>query len=179
MPEVANLILTGARTIRMLTEKGLSGVSSEIAARKPTFKDGGSSTVVDCCHAVFHLGHLAVYPAMLVERLGFDASSIKVSEEWKTQFQQGAICHDDPRNEIYPSLAVVSEKFFKVMDFTFEKVALVPDKEFFQPITDENLKGMFPTVGAMANFLLNDHVAYHAGQMSTWRRCMGLPSLGI
>ena len=35
---------------------------------------------------------------------------------------------------------------------------------------------MFPTVGAAINFYLTGHVMMHAGQISAWRRCMGMPA---
>ena len=39
-------------------------------------------------------------------------------------------------------------------------------------------KEMFPTVGGAVAFLLGGHVAMHLGQVSTWRRVMGLGSVG-
>ena len=38
------------------------------------------------------------------------------------------------------------------------------------------MKEMFPTVGVAVNFLVNNHVMMHLGQISTWRRLMGLGS---
>jgi hypothetical protein len=35
---------------------------------------------------------------------------------------------------------------------------------------------MFPTIGGAVNFLLVGHVQMHLGQVSTWRRVMGLGS---
>jgi hypothetical protein len=42
---------------------------------------------------------------------------------------------------------------------------------------DESRRERFPTVGAATNFLLNDHLMFHAGQVSAWRRAVGLGSV--
>ena len=34
---------------------------------------------------------------------------------------------------------------------------------------------LFPTIGAVVAFYLAGHVLNHLGQLSTWRRCIGLP----
>jgi hypothetical protein len=34
----------------------------------------------------------------------------------------------------------------------------------------------WPCIGAAFNFLLSGHVMVHMGQVSAWRRCMGLPA---
>jgi hypothetical protein len=34
---------------------------------------------------------------------------------------------------------------------------------------------MFPTLGAVVAFYLGGHVMNHLGQLSAWRRCLGLP----
>ena len=38
----------------------------------------------------------------------------------------------------------------------------------------EGLRSRCATVGEVANFMLVMHTSFHLGQMSTWRRCMGL-----
>ena len=35
----------------------------------------------------------------------------------------------------------------------------------------------FPTLGSALSFMMNNHVMMHAGQVSTWRRAIGLGSL--
>lgn len=41
----------------------------------------------------------------------------------------------------------------------------------------ERMRGMFPTVGTMLAGLMTGHYTNHLGQLSAWRRAMGLPSL--
>jgi hypothetical protein len=38
------------------------------------------------------------------------------------------------------------------------------------------MKELFPTVGAAVNFLVVGHTQSHLGQISVWRRLMGLGS---
>jgi hypothetical protein len=37
------------------------------------------------------------------------------------------------------------------------------------------MRDLFPTIGAAINFYLIGHVQVHLGQISAWRRGMGLP----
>jgi hypothetical protein len=39
------------------------------------------------------------------------------------------------------------------------------------------IKEIFPFVGLAINFMLNNHNMMHVGQVSAWRRAMGLPSV--
>jgi hypothetical protein len=41
---------------------------------------------------------------------------------------------------------------------------------------DEKARVNWPCIGAAFNFLLSGHVMVHMGQVSAWRRCMGLPA---
>jgi hypothetical protein len=41
----------------------------------------------------------------------------------------------------------------------------------------EGLRRMFPTVGDLCTFMLTSHETTHLGQLSAWRRAMGLGSV--
>ena len=49
-----------------------------------------------------------------------------------------------------------------------------------QPVPDESLRAIFPTVGVMAVSAATSHIAVHCGQLAAWRNLAGFPSaLGI
>ena len=39
------------------------------------------------------------------------------------------------------------------------------------------MKEIFPFIGLAINFMLNNHAMMHLGQVSAWRRAMGLPGV--
>jgi hypothetical protein len=46
-----------------------------------------------------------------------------------------------------------------------------------QPLPDERFRKYFPTLGSAVLHILTVHAAGHLGQLSAWRRAMGLPSV--
>ena len=48
------------------------------------------------------------------------------------------------------------------------------DGLFLQENPLERLRGKFPTVGAALGFYVSGHMMMHLGQLSAWRRAMGL-----
>ena len=49
------------------------------------------------------------------------------------------------------------------------------DETFLKPNPNEGrMKELFPTIGAAVTFYLGGHVQMHLGQISAWRRAMGL-----
>jgi hypothetical protein len=50
-------------------------------------------------------------------------------------------------------------------------------QEVLNQPTPEKFRNRFPTVGALLAGLMTSHEASHNGQLSAWRRAMGLPSV--
>jgi hypothetical protein len=152
------------------------GIKSDQAARKPHFEGGGAPQVVDTNHPTFCFGHLAIYPAKMLPLVGADPASVAVPAGWDDLFRAGVPCQDDPNGVIYPKFEVVTAAFLKNMDAVFSALATVDDKVLTTPTANERYREYFPTTGMALNFLLNNHVMVHLGQVSAWRRCFGLPS---
>ncbi len=123
-------------------------------------------------HPAFLYGHLAIYGNRMLEFIGrtdlvnevpFDAEKVAAGSE----------CQDDA--SLYPTKDVVlpylKERYETV-------IATLPsvDPEVFakeNPV-EGRFREMLPTIGAVAVFMLNNHVMMHAGQVSHWRRAIGL-----
>jgi hypothetical protein len=176
MGQYLNMMVDTSRRGRGFAEKLLVGIKPEQAARKPHFESAGAPHVVDTNHPVFVFGHLATYPAKMLKFAGLDASACATPPEWDNLFKAGVPCHDDPDGTIYPRLAAVTAAFFANTDKASELLRSVDDKVLAATTPDERYKEFFPTVGIALNFLLNNHVMMHMGQVSAWRRCFGLPS---
>jgi len=154
----------GARMIVGLADAMLAGVDPAKAGTKP---EG-----VDCVTPVFIIGHLAIYPEFVLQFLGRDEAD--VDEKYEALFKHGVECHDDPNNEKYPPLSDVVERFKARSELAIKALEEADDELLARENPMENMREKLPTIGAMCMFLLAAHTAFHIGQLSTWRRCMGL-----
>lgn len=170
MQSVPELILPVAQVVRKYGESLLKDITAEKFARKPVV--GG--TTIDLNHPAFNYGHLALYPKRLLALLGVETAAVQVPPTWDELFKNGAPCHDDPEGTIYPRMEEITRKFFHGYDTAFELLPKVQDAVFFAPSTEERIRSRFPTNGSFVVHLLTSHVNQHLGQISGWRRCMGL-----
>ena len=172
MGATGEIIAASARRTQQYAERLLNAVTYEKFARKPVFEQGAK--VVDTNHPCFVYGHLALYPGKVVQMIGVSARDAEVPTNWDELFRAGAECQDDPDRKIYPDMKVVTEKFFAGYKAAIEAVAQLPDAKFSEQTPNERYREFFPTIGGLCNFLLNNHVSMHLGQVSVWRRCYGL-----
>lgn len=169
----ARLILTMHERTSGLAEALRQGIEPAIAASMPT--SGGEA--INCNHATFVYGHLGIYPQMIMRALGTDPGDAAVPESYEALFQAGVACQHDPENRIYPALDEVFGQFQRGHKALHEYLALQDDAGICKPIVDnERAAEFFGSCDAMALFMLHDHFMFHLGQLSTWRRCMGLGS---
>ncbi len=183
MPDSAATTGAAARLILTMTQRtnglaaGLAqGIDPKIAASMPTI-DG---TLVRCNHATFVFGHLSIYPQMILKALGIDPGAATTPESYQGLFAMGVECRHDPDNSIYPAFDGVLAQFQRAHGEVHERLASLDDETLSQPITREGYERaaeFFGTCDAMALFMLHDHSMFHLGQLSTWRRCFGLPSV--
>ncbi len=163
-------VLPGARAALTYAEKLLVGISTELAARKPLV----NGTRIETNHPVFLFGHLSLYPALLAELTELPNDNVTVPEHYPGLFQIGSPCHDDPSGEIYPQLSEVSQRF---LDGTRAFLGLLPQIEvpmLAKELENPSRRERFGTVGAFVVYVLLAHPQVHLGQLSVWRRCMGL-----
>lgn len=167
-------IILAAKRVRGYGEMIAGGISAEHFAVKPRF----GSTVVDCNHPAFVYGHLSLYPARLAGFMSLDVGKVAHPGNYPDLFKAGCTCQDDPERKIYPSRDELMATYTRTYDALFEQLASVKDEVLGQPHPDPAIREkFFPTLGAAATFMLCAHPAVHIGQLSTWRRCMGLPGV--
>lgn len=167
----APAIVHGCKVSMGLAEMLLKDVHPGTFARSIRL-DG---TPVNANHPAFAYGHLALYPARVVTMLGGDASDIAPSDHLKELFEAGKEPVDDAEGTIYPSMGEITASFFRGYERAMHAVSAIDDARLAEPNPIEGrLREMFPTLGGALLFVLNDHTMFHLGQVSTWRRCMGL-----
>ena len=176
MGQYLDMMLMGAKRARLYSEKLLVGIKPEQAARKPHFETDGAALEVDTNHPVFIYGHLSLYPARIMKLAGLDGSALAPPAEWEAVFKAGAPCLDDPDGKVYPGLDAIAACYFSATDGALAALAKLDDKTLLTPTPDERFRERFALTGGAVNFMLNNHVMMHLGQVSVWRRCFGLPS---
>lgn len=163
---ISAAVLPAARLTRGYAETILKGIKPEDFARMPK----GAQTN----HPAWVYGHLAIYPDNLLEMLG-RKDLAKPDARFKELFDNGTPCKDDPSGSIYPKMEVITARYFERTDAAIKALAEADDGALTKTLTDDWAKS-FPTVGSRFDFLLGGHSMMHLGQISAWRRMMGLPS---
>lgn len=128
----------------------------------------------DLNSAAFNIGHLSIYGDRICSALG--RTDLVTPMPYSADlFKNGAPCLDQPG--LYPSKDVLVSTFFERQRRAIEAYAGASDAVLSAENPAEGrFREMFPTVGAAVSFLLNGHVQSHLGQISAWRRVMGLGS---
>ncbi len=126
-------------------------------------------------HPAFVFGHLAIYPKKIAEMLGNPEAVAPVPEGWADVFEAGIPCDSDPSK--YPSKDRITAYYHEAYDAAAAVIAATPDDRFLVENPHEGMRERFPTLAIMTNFMLNSHVTMHLGQVSAWRRAVGLGSV--
>ena len=122
-------------------------------------------------HAAFVLGHLAWASENGVKFLGNQSAR---AEDWRDLFGMGATPQADRSR--YPAKAALLQQLEEAHAHLAAAVGKATPETLAQP-TPERMRGRFPTVGSMILGLMTSHEASHLGQLSAWRRALGLPSV--
>ncbi|MDA0974706.1 MAG: DinB family protein [Phycisphaerales bacterium] len=128
----------------------------------------------DVNHPAFVVGHLGIYLNKSLELVGRSDLCVAPPFEIPT-FEDGAPCVEQDGR--YPGKDVLLPYFLEHSKTVLDAVRATSTETFAADNPMEGrMKEMFPTVGVAVNFLVNNHVMMHLGQISTWRRLMGLGS---
>ncbi|MEX2217900.1 MAG: DinB family protein [Phycisphaerales bacterium] len=119
-------------------------------------------------------GHLSLYPARWLADAGLDGSVAAAPANYAELFAAGKECLDD-ESGLYPPMAGIVETFKRVHTAALERLGSLPDERLREPNPREGrMREMFPTLGGLLMFYMTSHMMMHIGQISAWRRCMGL-----
>lgn len=173
MGSIGRAIAAAGQFSVMYGEAMLKDVRPELFARKPTI--GGR--VIDCNHPAWVYGHLAIYSSRMCEMTGMDIGPCAKPAGWDDLFKNGTECRDDPAGTIYPQMEALTSHFLSGYKHVLARLPEVSDDVLVRANPSGGRMGeLLPTVGAVAAFLLSGHPMSHLGQISTWRRCVGLGS---
>ena len=170
--QVGTLIAQNCQFNLGYTDRLLKDVSAQQFARQA--RPGGQA--VHANHPAFVLGHLSLYGPRIVEQLGGDAASVALDAAYVALFTRDAPCRDDSEGTIYPTMQQLTDTYYRGYRAAIEVLHRADDAKFLEenPATGP-VKQAFPTKGALHAFLCGGHMMVHLGQISVWRRMMGMP----
>ena len=131
--------------------------------------------IIQSNHPAFAFGHLSLYPQRVMQLVGQPLGETATPPAWDELFKAGCECRDDADGAIYPPMAEVSNKFFAAYKTAIGAIASADDAIMHKENPAEGrMKELFPTIGAALGFFVGGHVQMHLGQISAWRRAVGL-----
>lgn len=126
-------------------------------------------------HPAFCLGHLSLYPDRTLPLLGRPELVVE-RPEWEELFSFRATCEDD-RGQ-YPAKDDIVGHFMDRCAVVRDVLEEADDERFRQPLPDDHpMKGRMDDSGSVITFLLLAHPMVHLGQVSAWRRAMGMEAV--
>ena len=121
----------------------------------------------------FYLGHLSIYPHRALAMLGRTDLVVPNPAGWDDRFKAGV----EARPGDYPPKDEIMAHFTAGYESVAKALESAPDSVFDGDNPAEGrFREMFPTKGGAITFLCIGHMQMHLGQVSTWRRVMGLGS---
>lgn len=123
----------------------------------------------------FNIGHLSIYTPRILGMTSAAGHDIVNPAGWEDLFKAGSPCVDVPGK--YPSKDEIMAHYTAGYKACVAALRACPDATLAATNPAEGrMKELFPTLGAAVNFLCVGHTQAHLGQISMWRRVMGLGS---
>ncbi len=163
MPMLDSYLATIAHT-RNMTLKLVADLTDDQLVQQPAPKVN---------HPAWVLGHLLQVENAFLSLVTSHPMPDWINDEWKATYGQ-------------KSEPVADKSKYKPKSFYVERLAAVREQiiaglkamtpaDFQKPHPDPARRDRFPTIGHAVMLYGTWHEAYHAGQLSTWRRVLGLP----
>jgi hypothetical protein len=169
MGTTADIILAPARLTRMYADNLLKDIKPGMFARLAT----SNGKPVQSNHPAFVFGHLSVYPVKVATLLGQTGAANP--QKFEELFKDGKPCLDDPEGTVYPGMEAILNHYRAGHDAAAAMVARASEADLVKPNPAEGrMKELFPTIGSAINFYLSGHPMSHLGQVSAWRRMVGI-----
>ena len=123
-------------------------------------------------HPAFCYGHLSFYPNIWFDFVGRPDAQIEIPYDAEI-YQAGTECVEQDGR--YASMEIITSTFFAAHKRAREVLPTIDPAVFAQDIPQESrYRDYFGLVGDALTFMTGAHVMMHLGQISMWRRAMGL-----
>lgn len=151
----------------MYAGKLLDGIADDQMVTQPTVN---GHTIPN--HPAWIIGHLANTSA------GFGSTLLGIESIQPKGWQEilGGSSTPSTDASVYPDKQTLADKLTEAHAYIGKAILDVDDARLAEPNPVKRLAPVFPTIGDMITFVLTSHETTHLGQLSAWRRAMGLPS---
>lgn len=149
---------------------GLDYLREQVADVPPA--DMAAQPAGFCNHPAWVIGHLALTCQELAAVIDLPAW---LPPDWPGRFGAGSVPVADPgayepKDQLLARLAEAQEKMTR-------GIQRLGPAELARAFPDAAFQQIFPSLGHAFTQVLVGHTAYHVGQVTLWRRAMGLPKL--
>ncbi len=165
MAQIAESIVQGAELM-----VGLANMLCEdIPDEKFAFK-----AIEGLAHPAFIMGHIAMYAEDVLDFAG-RSDLAQHDEGWAALFGMGVSCASDAG--LYPTKAEILKRLNERYGAALAEARKIPDEVLLSVNDSGKFEDRFSTKAGLLNFALNGHPMMHLGQISAWRRSIGLGSV--
>ncbi len=119
-------------------------------------------------HPAWILCHLNVYGPIVGALMRAEAFEDPLGRPYGRGSKVTVNPHD------YPDPRAIVLEFTRLHDEAATALDAMPDSRFAETTPLERLRATFPTIGELLVTLMVKHESFHLGQLSAWRRAMGL-----
>lgn len=123
-------------------------------------------------HPAWIIGHLALSTDSANALLGGEKT---IPQNWSRLFGRGSKL--SPSRSDYPSKDELLQALETGFQQARERAGNTSAEEIARPNPNPMLKDGLPTVKDIFAFVMTSHFAVHLGQLSSWRRMIGLPPM--
>jgi hypothetical protein len=124
-------------------------------------------------HPAWVVGHITHACQMLGGVIGLPEW---LPNDWAARYGTGSVPVADAG--LYESKSAALAMLGDAQSRVTRAVEELDDARLDEPFPDESYLDVFPTVRHALTQVLVGHTANHVGQLSVWRRAMGLPPMG-
>ena len=123
-------------------------------------------------HPAWTIGHLVYSCQQIGGEIGLEPW---LGNDWKLQFGTGSTPIADPT--AYPDKPTLLLALDEGQRRLSDKLTSTKEGDRAQPLPDVRYRSQFPTLGHAVLDILTAHTAMHVGQITVWRRAMGLAAV--
>lgn len=173
MGRIGEILVGAAVRTPDYAQRLLAGIAAKDFARFA--RPGG--VLIKSNHPAFIFGHLSLYPAKVLAQLALPPGDAAVPASYDALFNASAECLDDPDGRIYPPMDQLTGGYFAGTQAALAALRGASDELLLAPNPLEGrMRELFPQLGGLLGFYVTAHAHGHLGQLSAWRRAMGMPA---
>ena len=123
-------------------------------------------------HPAWTIGHITAATHLLARTIGVQKW---LPTEWVQHYRTGSIPVADANP--YDSKNELLSKLREAQSKISHAIEQMNDSQLDVPFPAESYRDVFPTIRHALTQVLIGHTAFHVGQLSLWRKAMGLPQM--